>query len=302
MEDYIPIGSIPRDMSVEEDNVGVNEPTIEQTDFEPTAEDDDEFFVVVETDLLVELLTVYAHTDFNAVMYTEEDTGLRVRSRTDNCYWFEVDVPPESLNTFQTDGATRNVNIESLSTALSGPTASQIALHGKDEGTLVLRDGFDKYRIETNDSPFDEEPKANQIETSIWMNRVEFTIKAARFQALINTDCTHDHVYIFVDQEDNTVEFSFFDHGNDELFHVLSVSEDEFIEPPYNLLDGDIGPFDSAICHEAIDEAMPPMQGPITVGLGPLSSGNSIEYTRANEKIMVRGVISAREDAMAGLR
>lgn len=313
-------------MSESQDRPDAGSSEANRPDFEPTREPDDEFFAVVGTEYLRELVDVFRPTNENAVFLVREGVGVKARSRSEACYWFEVEIPADVFDVFQPSDTDVTVDTGKLTQVVDGLNVPRVALHGKPDGSVYLFDGRDRYDFQGTEHPLvdPDEERDSEVDGNL-RNRLQLemavpvglsvTVEAADLKALVGADDAHEYAGVIVDGTDGTVEAFFFDDGDDSRTISLELGPDRVVSSPTTIADTldeddivsqvterqietaeDICPeFDDddaiavPICRESIDKALTPMAGDVEIAV-PLFVGlmsTSLQYERAGGELQV---------------
>jgi len=275
-----------------------------RTSFDPSADPDDDLFVVVKTDYLRELTAVYEPTDRNALFLVRENVGIKARSKSEYCYLFEVELPADTFDVFQASDLNLQVDIDALEQAITETRTHRVAIHATADGSVRLRDGHSSTDLSTTEfGPLEDEkfPTGTKDLERNQYNTWDFTVEAAVLEAHLDADTERDHAGIAVDGREGTAEIYFFDTDSDDRTVGLSLELDDFIEPP-----SPYGPQPDSelaaapICRESIDHALSPMRDEVTVTVCeyPDILPPHIQYTRADGVLPVYGWIWSHEGAL----
>jgi len=258
---------------------------------------DDELFVVVDTRLLEAILSVFDPIDSNALICAESGDGVHLKTRTENCHYLETHIGTTQLHHFRPDDVNRKIEIAALERVLSRTPADRVAFHASTSEELLVCDGIDEYDVSAAATPLDDDHNSI-MEVGKIANKIECTLESSRFLALIDANSTHDHVRIAADTAAERLEVGVYDSTEGVSNQVLSVSGSAFLESPAVSLGTGDAAIEQLVCAEAIDEAMPPMRGPVTLGFasGP-ESGVNFEYERADGAVTVWALLGKREGA-----
>ncbi|WP_049922844.1 hypothetical protein [Halopiger djelfimassiliensis] len=281
----------------------------QETDFEPTADPDDTCFVVLNAASLRELLAVFRPIEQNAQFFVREGIGIRARSRSEYCYWFEVTIPVTVFEVFHTDDVDLHVNVDALERALNRTQADRVALRGK-HGSVLLDDGRTTYRLKADEIPLEDR---RRTDPSVLEDRplfdlvasLEFTVPAAKLQAIVAADEERDHAGIRVDKAAETADVFFFDMDGGDRTVSMRLAPDDFVSPP-ELPVADVEEatvVTAPVCREAIDQAVSPMRGNVTMTVPEHSDAlpTLIEYERADGTLSVSGRLTNRKGAYQAL-
>lgn len=265
-------------------------------DFEPSAEPDDTCFVVLDPEYLRELLAVYQPTEGNSLFFVREGVGIRARSRSEFCYWFEVTIPIDVFDAFDAADADLWVDVDALERAVDRTRTDRIALRGKADGSVVLQDGRTTYQLQAAQIPLEDtgqRREASRFASRSWfdeLSNLEFTVPGAKLQALVGADEQRDHAAITADADAETVEVFFFDANGTDRTVSLRLDSDDLVSPPASPLeDAHASVATAPICRNAIDQAVSPMRGDVTLNVPkyPDVLPTQIRYERANGALSV---------------
>lgn len=272
----------------------------------PTPVSDDTCFMVLDPVHLHELVSVLSPAENNALFFVREGVGIRARTRSEHCYLIEGTVPPEAFDVFRTEDADLFVDVDSLGRALDRTGADRVAVRGKPDGSVVLDDGRRTFSVDADDVPLESnsrnDPSWFEREMLIdVVGRLEFTAPATGLKGLVGADRTHDHAGITVERDTRTAEVFFFDAEGDDRTVSVRLGPDDLVSPP-ELPDTDIEepPIVTApLCREAIDRALSPARGPVTVTVSEHADSVPIyiEYERADGLLSVTGELMYKEGA-----
>lgn len=295
-----------------------------ENDFEPTAAPSDEFFAVVDREVLAALADVFSHVEPNALLFVETGEGLKARGLSKHCYWPYVDIPVDSFQVFQTKDVVLGLDTDALASALDTTSPGErVALHYSPTAGFELDTGRDRFEIDGERPPFDDpdDKRESILETYRTYKHVDFVIPSGRLEALVGLVRPHQHVLIESDLDSERVAFTFVDAPDDNPQMEFEAAPDDLVEPPtlvnWNTdwqLDQDLetslkGLFDSEmdsapeskICTQSLDPAIEPMRGPVTVHHnGMFGYPTMFEYTRANGRVSIVASITHRIDGDRG--
>lgn len=268
-----------------------------ETGAEPAVRSDDGLFFVIETRLLEELLAVIAPLETDAVLCAGDGEGIQLRSRTENCHWLELHVDTEHLSQFRTDGVNRQVDVTALGEATTSAVGDRVAIRASNTEELRLADGSEEFDIWASEVPVEREHNP-LMETVRMTNKIEFTLDSARLQALVEANATADHIRFAAETPESTAEVGFYDTDDGSGDPVLEIDRSSFhAEPTVRLGDGPAEK-QRLVCRESITEAMPPMEGPVEVGItSDAGHGVNFKYRRANGAVTACSILSKRQEA-----
>lgn len=279
-----------------------------ETEFVPESDPDDEFYAVVKTGYLRELLDVYAPTERNALFLVRDGVGLRARSKSYHCYLFEVEIPADAFETFQAHDLDLQVDTEAVGRAVSETQTARVELRGSSDGAISLRNGQRSYDLSTETfKPADDDNfpvwiealERNQHKT--W----ECTVTASHLRALVNADADHDHAGLILDGQEERLEVFFFDNDDESRTVSLALDESDFVSPPSQHHEGfcEKGVAAAPVCRESLDQVLPPIRGEVqvTVSEEPSILPPHIEYSRGEGTLTVYGWVFGREGAQETL-
>lgn len=289
---------------------------------EPSADPDDEFFAAVDDDVLRAVVDVFGPLDHNALLLVRE-SGLRARSRSEDCYWLYVDIPDDAFAVY--DGATDEVGMDpdALGAALGTvPRGRRVSLHRKTDGSLQFGADGERHEISGRRPPLDDpvEKAETPLETYDGYERVTFEVDAARLQALVGADAGREYLLLESDLDDGTVAFSFVDEPDEGDRPELEVPPADLASPP-EVVDDDapvagkkgeaieseavresLGELlgtgrteQSRLCRESVDPALSPMRGTVTVTHKDMAAfPTTFEYQRADGDVAVVASVTTR--------
>lgn len=277
-----------------------------RTAFEPTARPEDDAFAVVDVEYLRELLVVFEPVDENAVLLIREGEGVRARSRSENCYWFDVAIPADAFDVFQVEDADVDLDVDALARAVDETTAPRMALHARDDGTLVVRDDTASYDVAGDGHPLDDvDDDERQYDRALFgienMENVATTVRATDLVAVLDTDAERDHFGLVADLDAESLEAFFFDHDGDDRTVGFELDADDLLDPPTSP-NGFVDPTDreaTTVCRESLDDAIPPMRGAVELEFACSLFGTAVwlGYDRVPDAVHVDAVLTAEEGA-----
>ncbi|WP_132061015.1 hypothetical protein [Halorussus amylolyticus] len=262
-----------------------------EDDFGPTAAPSDEFFAVVDREVLAALADVFSHVGPNALLFVEASEGLKARGMSKHCYWPYVDIPVDSFQVFQTEGVKLGLDTDALASALdTTDPGERVALHYSPTAGFELDTGRERFDIDGERPPFDDsdDQRESILETYWTYKHVDFVIPSGRLEALVNLIRPHQHVLIESDLDTECVTFTFVDAPDDRPQLEFEATPDDLVESPFlPHWNNSIAP-ESKICTESLAPAIEPMRGPVTVHHnGMFGVPTMFEYTRANGRVSV---------------
>ncbi|AWB28485.1 hypothetical protein [Halococcoides cellulosivorans] len=292
----------------------------QETDFEPTARPDDVFFAIVDPEHLVEVATVHGQTDGNAVVLVRGEHGLRVRGRSYNCYWFDIDLPRRVLELIEGDDADFWIDPDALGEVARTTQSDRVALRGTPDGHLILEspDGVtdlyaDSLPLLKEDSEEEsmnpEQPKSELRETNrfdltevshVYNKYGSFSVDAELLQGIASADRNHDHMILSVDVADDTVEWSFFDIEEETHTVGLSIGPDRLASVPTSA--GDELQTDATIhrpiCREGFEDAVATFRGSVEIWFSHIFlSQVYAQYTRGAGGLPVYALLGHEQEA-----
>lgn len=280
-------------------------------DFEPTAEPDDETFVVLAVDHLRELLAVFEPVDRNAVLLVREDEGVRARGASENCYRFDVEIAADAFDVFRAEDADYDLDVVALEDAVAATSADRVALRGRPDGDLVLDDDVRTYGLRASRTPYygaetdsedaaEDESPLGEYDSIRFSERFEYhstTVGAADLEVVLGVEDRYDHLGILTDPAGERVEAFLFEQGNPEETVSFALDGDEFVSPLDDVNDyvDHTDPESAVSCRESVDEAVPPMRGPVDLGFGKLGATFHVHYDRS-DAVHVDASLAGRVD------
>jgi len=250
------------------------------------------FVVVVETRLLEAIHGICRAAGADPTLRATPENGLVVTGQGGDCYWFQVRIPPETLDHVHTSRSGWAVDRGVLGTALSETAAGWATLHGDVDGRLHYRDESSEYDLTAGDGvPAEFSPEMFAFWTSVGV--AEFTLDSATFQALVRATDEADHVRFTADTAAKTLEAGFYDTENSIEYRQFDVGPEGFVDPPTT--DGGSTTLEWLLSAAAVGAAMPPMRGTVRVIYAAVST--VFEYERADGDVSVRALVSKCDDA-----
>lgn len=293
----------------------------QDTRFDPEPRPADVFFAIVDPDQLAEAATLHENTDGNAVVLVRGERGLRVRGRSYNCYWFDIELPPRVFDLFEGDEADFWIDPDALSNAVQTQT-DRVALRGTPDCHLLLESPHGVTDLYTDSLPFlkddSDEVQMNPDKPTAGLRQTDrydptqhghvlekfgsFELEAETLRGIATSDRDHDHMILSVDIPDQTVEWSFFDLEGETHTVGLSLGPDQLVSPPSPIGD-DLPtetPIQKPVCRNGFETSVTGFRDTVEIWLShvPFSQVYT-QYNRGDSDLRVYAMLGHEEGALS---